>query len=621
MRNNGSCWICRVRHKKCDETHPECQNCTTLGLSCLYGDPKPEWMDNGQLQRQMSQRLKTQVKRNARNRRARQMIDKITQDLNDPRLPPSQAIVGSSSPALNGYPIPLATSTSESTDDTTPASWSHDIDSIDSLNPSQQTNSGESEINSTQDLLLPETSSKFLFGSSFRETLKVNLYGEEDVRFIMSYKDYVFPLLHPFYHPSFFEGGQNWLLVAALRNMESRQLIVSLATYFFSLVPIFPGAGFQLCSTFTWAEVQSQSEQAFKGMQHRVEILGQRGVASHLWETTHLFGDIMLLLEFETMTQYSQVWRIHLDAAIILFKQILASPQIESFAWRVPFNPASMSSQEASRLTPIGAHLFSSTQVAFRFFVAKIIIADVISSVALEQIPRLQNYYEKLMNGQEDTNLSLKDVAGCETWVYLSIAEIVDLDVWKKHTKTSGNFSFMTLVQRAGKIIEKLDLGLAGLRDDADATQDNHGGQLGLFPEFTLLKNTRPPQSSYNFITRIWANSARLYLLVVLSGWQPESDEVINLVSTNLELMEGLSSPSWLTTLTWPFCVTSCLASECQEATILRLFERTKPLSNVGGLSEGMKIAKEAWKRRSSIDAEWGLADCFKCLGSVPLLL
>ncbi|CAJ0538612.1 Ff.00g066390.m01.CDS01 [Fusarium sp. VM40] len=380
MRNNGSCWICRVRHKKCDETHPECQNCTTLGLSCLYGDPKPEWMDNGQLQRQMSQRLKTQVKRNARNRRARQMIDKITQDLNDTRLPPSQAIVDPLSPALNGYPIPLATSTSESTDDTTPASWSHDIDSIDSLNPSQQTNSGESEINSTQDLLLPETSSKFLFGSSFRETLKVNIYGEEDVRFIMSYKDYVFPLLHPFYHPSFFEGGQNWLLVAALRNTESRQLIVSLATYFFSLVPIFPGAGFQLCSTFTWAEVQSQSEQAFKGMQHRVEILGQRGVASNLWETTHLFGDIMLLLEFETMAQHSQVWGIHLDAAIILLKQILASPQLESFVWRVPFNPATMSSQEASQLTPIGAHLFSSTQVAFRFFVAKIIIADIISS-------------------------------------------------------------------------------------------------------------------------------------------------------------------------------------------------------------------------------------------------
>lgn len=605
MRNNGSCWICRLRHKKCDETHPACQNCTTLGLSCLYGDRKPEWMDNGQLQRQMSQRLKTQVKQNARNRRGRQIIDKITQDLNDTHLPP----------------LPLVISTSESTDDATPASGFHDIDSLDSLDPSLHTNSGESEIDSTPNLPQPSTSRKFLFGTSFRETLKVNLYGEEDLRFIMSYKDYVFPLLHPFYHPSFFEGGHNWLLVAAVRNTESRQLIVSLSTYFFSLVPIFPGAGFQLCSTFTWAEVQSQSEQAFKGMQHRVEILGQQGVASNLWETTHLFGDIMLLLEFETMTQYSQVWGIHLDAAIILFKQILASPQLGSFVWRIPFNPASMSLQEGSEFTSISAQLFSSTQVAFRFFVAKIIIADIISSVALEQTPRLQNYYERLMSGPDGTNLCLKDVTGCETWVYLSIAEIIELDVWKKQTKTSGNFSFMTLVQRAGKIIEKLDLGLAGLSGNADTTKDNHGGRLSLFPEFTLLRNTRPPQSSYNSITRIWANSARLYLLLVLSGWQPESDEVVKLVSTNLELMESLSSPSWLTTLAWPFCVTSCLASECQEASILRLFERTKPLSNVGGLSEGMKIAKETWKRRRSINAEWALADCFKCLGSVPLLI
>lgn len=615
MRNNGSCWICRVRHKKCDETHPACQNCVTLGLSCVYGDGKPEWMDNGQLQRQMSQRLKAEVKGNARNRRGRQMIQKITQDLDDSQSHPLF-------PASNGHPTPLATSTSESADDTTPASWSCDVDSLDSQDLSLQIYSGESEINSTQDLPQPDTSRKVLFGTSFRETLHISLYGEENLRFIIAYKDYVFPLLHPFYHPSFFEGGHNWLLVAAMRNTESRQLIVSLATYFFSLVPLFPGAGFQLCSTFTWAEVQSQSEQAFRGMQHRVEMLGHQGVAANLWESTHLLGDIMLLLEFETMTQYSQVRRIHLGAAIILFEQILASPQLESFVWRVPFNPASMSSQQATQLTSAGTQLFSSTQVAFRFFAAKMIIADIVSSSAFEQNPRLRDHYERLMSGQKDTNLSLRDVTGCENWVYLSIAQIVELDVWKKQTKESGTFSFMTLVQRAGKIVTKLDLDLASLSDDTNYAPDNHGGRLGLFPELTLLRNTRPPQSTYNAVTRIWANAARLYLLVVLSGWQPESNEAIELVSTNLELLEGLSTPGWLMTLAWPFCVTGCLASEGQEATIDRMFERTKPLSNVGGLSEAMKIVQEMWKRRGTMNkGNWDIAASFKCLDSIPLLI
>ncbi|KAL5603569.1 hypothetical protein FOVSG1_006319 [Fusarium oxysporum f. sp. vasinfectum] len=575
-------------------------------------------MDNGQLQRQMSQRLKAQVKSNARNRISRRKIETITQDLDDSQFRPTSPFHPSLSPALSDHP---ATSTSESADGTTPASWARNLDSLNSQYPSFQTNSGGSETNTSQHLSLRDTSREALFGSSFRETLNISLYGEEDLRLLMAYKDYVFPLFHPFYHPSFFEGGHNWLLVSAMRNMESRQLIASLATYFFSVVPVFPGAGFQLCSTFTWAEVQSQSDQAFKGMQHRVEMLGQQGVAANLWESTHLFGDIMLLLEFEIMTQYSQVWGIHLDAAIILFEQILALPRPESIVWRVPFNPASMSPREASKINPASAELFSSSQVAFRFFAAKIIIADIISSSALEQKPRLQNHYQRLMGGQGKANLSLKDVTGCEDWVYLSIAEIVDLDVWKKQTKKSDTFSLMTLVQRASKIIENLDLGLTNLEDDANSTQDDHDVRFGLFSEFTSLRDTRPPQRAYNTITRIWANSARLYLLVVLSGWRSDGSDICDLVSTNLGLLEGLTTPSWLMTLAWPFCVTGCLASESQEATINRIFNSTKPLSNVGGLSEAMKIAEEMWKRRREINTEsCDLAACFKCLDSVPLL-
>ncbi|KAF5564722.1 transcriptional regulatory UME6 [Fusarium phyllophilum] len=609
MRKNGSCWICRVRHKKCDETLPTCQNCVALGLTCHFSDAKPDWMDNGDQQRQMSQRLKAQVKRNARNKRSRQMIQKITQTIDQEH----SVEVPITSPALTPgppSPVPLV---SDSAGNATPASWPSSVDIVTSSNSKNVA----PDIGNAFGSPFSDAPEQCLFGSNFRESLNVKLYGEEDLRFVTAYKDYVFPLLHPFYHPSFFEGGHNWLLVAALRNSESRQLIVSLCTYFFSVVPLIPGAGYTLCSTFAWDQVQRQSEQAFKGMQHRVEMLG---ATANIWERTHLFGDIMLLLEFETMTQYSQAWRPHLDAAIILFKQILASPDVKQIVWRVTFDPRDISAEEANKLNASGLHLFCSTQVTLRFFASKIIIADIVSSSALTQSPRLCDHYERLMTAQGEASLNLKDVTGCENWVYLSIAEIVALDVWKKETKTSGTFSFMTLVQRAGKVIEKLDRGLAKLQRDERHVQDAPGQRAELFAEFTLLRNMRPPQAAHHAITRIWANAARLYLIVVLSGWHPEMSEVVDLVSANLELLESLTTPSWLMTVAWPFCVTGCLASASQETVVEHVFGRTTPLSNVGGLIEAMRIVRETWKRRGLLK-DWDLAACFRSLDDIPLLV
>lgn len=53
----------------------------------------------------------------------------------------------------------------------------------------------------------------------------------------------------------------------------------------------------------------------------------------------------------------------------------------------------------------------------------------------------------------------MKEVTEYENEVILSIADAVALDVSKEEAKRSGDFSFMTLVQRVGKILEKLDRG------------------------------------------------------------------------------------------------------------------------------------------------------------------
>lgn len=59
-RSTQGCWTCRLRKKKCDENHPSCVRCTSLGIACDGYGPRPYWMDRGDLQREQA-RYKTHI--------------------------------------------------------------------------------------------------------------------------------------------------------------------------------------------------------------------------------------------------------------------------------------------------------------------------------------------------------------------------------------------------------------------------------------------------------------------------------------------------------------------------------------------------------------------------------
>lgn len=62
LRSKASCWTCRVRRKKCDESRPHCSICESLSITCYGYGPKPEWMDNGEKERAVANSLKEIVK-------------------------------------------------------------------------------------------------------------------------------------------------------------------------------------------------------------------------------------------------------------------------------------------------------------------------------------------------------------------------------------------------------------------------------------------------------------------------------------------------------------------------------------------------------------------------------
>lgn len=79
-RSTNGCWTCRLRRKKCDETHPNCEVCGKLNLECHGYGPRPDWMDRGILEKEAAEKIKSRIAR-PRRRRTSAAIDQSPRDL------------------------------------------------------------------------------------------------------------------------------------------------------------------------------------------------------------------------------------------------------------------------------------------------------------------------------------------------------------------------------------------------------------------------------------------------------------------------------------------------------------------------------------------------------------
>ncbi|RCK56124.1 Transcriptional regulatory protein UME6 [Candida viswanathii] len=51
-RSKKGCWICRIKHLKCDEVTPVCGGCAKFGLQCDYSPEKPDYVTDKYLRQQ-----------------------------------------------------------------------------------------------------------------------------------------------------------------------------------------------------------------------------------------------------------------------------------------------------------------------------------------------------------------------------------------------------------------------------------------------------------------------------------------------------------------------------------------------------------------------------------------
>lgn len=50
-RSKNGCWICRIKHLKCDEIRPVCTSCAKFGIDCDYSEDKPSYVTDKNLRK------------------------------------------------------------------------------------------------------------------------------------------------------------------------------------------------------------------------------------------------------------------------------------------------------------------------------------------------------------------------------------------------------------------------------------------------------------------------------------------------------------------------------------------------------------------------------------------
>ncbi len=653
-RSSEGCWTCRLRRKKCDEVRPVCAGCAALEIDCLYSDAKPDWMDNGELQKRKADAIKADVRRRAVWRRERRYMHSIENGTTDIRMTTgdegehvysftatSAALASIDEPGTDPAIRVDSTSDSSTPPGYTPASSIDGTPSASAGAPALATLASSTyEAAGTSSLPALGTDDSWDDGKPTLD--QPNLGRENDLTFVMMYLDYVFPFLFPFYNPPILSSGRGWLLVLLTKSKALFHSAFSLATYYFSTVVKNEAVHHSgTCLERSAEMLQKQQELSLRELQKDVEEINRRGVVGYLPESVRLMASIVQLLCFDVaISSTGGSWPMHLEAAVVLFGQIMAhhgrSPADGTPSWYLVLH----------QLGPV-THLGGPTrtrphfpdQAALRFYTAVLLFFDVIASTSLCQPPRLSEYHPHLLVlpscgdlptvtavGPDDDQyplFELDEFVGIQNWVVLALAQISTLAAWKRDATAAKKLSVVELVARARPIEQVLCHRLASELEGGAGCAAAAAAALrpvvagGLFPEPV------PPQYS-GALSLVWGHATLLYLHVVVNGWQPEADPVRKSVDAVLEALKTLPLAACLRVAAWPFCVAGCLARRDQEDEFRALVVRIGGLEMFGSIKEGLNTMEAVWVRRDTIEAsggDWDFGMCFNVLGHGAFLI
>jgi hypothetical protein len=216
------------------------------------------------------------------------------------------------------------------------------------------------------------------------------------------------------------------------------------------------------------------------------------------------------------------------------------------------------------------------------FFLTSYIWSDICRCASLGLRPGTQESFPYRTYLQED-RVHLDQMMGCMNWAMLAIRDISSLEVWKIQTQVARSLSLPDLAQRAADIEQRLNAGLELVLEG--------------FEDLTKF------EQECRLVTQVYGLSALAYLSIVVSGSsQFLKSELRQSVPKALMAMKALP-PHLLIRVSWPFCVTGCMAHGLEMDEFKQLLQASERVGyNPGTLSNGLEIMEEFWLIREDRD-------------------
>ena len=630
VRSNNGCWTCRLRRKKCDEKRPNCGGCRALEITCYFEDDKPDWMDSGRRQREMAESIKSQVKKQASQRRDRKYIEMLEagtkrvslgddDDDDDDAMESIQDSAERDVSRSNDGSQRVAASRNAPSTSVSCASCASDTDTH-----GQQSTCSPPESSNTS----ASPAEAPWHNQNFGREAEPNLGGfGADIHFIMIYLDYVFPYLFPFYQPPVLNGGRGWLLDVLHSSKSMYHNAVSFASYYFNVLLSQGKQEHNGCLQETEKKLHIQLELGLKELQKEMCQINKSGLDVRKGIIT--LQSILQMLIFDLATGNRGNWKLHLDAAIALFQQLLPNPA----AWTETLD--GLRSPDWPPIAMTFKMPWSTPQASLRFFTANLLYFDVMSSIAFEHPPRLHDYQESIVPGcvpgcatesrEVGTNipltLYLDEFLGLKNTVLQLVSGISSLAAWKKTHVQAGTLSLSELVSRGTVIVESINSAIMYL--EADMPKEPMAAS-DPFPRIvqqplpsTLQSDVQEAEDNAVVATHnhIWLHACLPFVYIVISGWQPSNPEIRRSVIRTKELLLSLPKPAYLSGVVWPFFIAGCLSPSEDEDTFRGIAQSLGVMQAFGSMRQSMEAMEAVWARRDQADESWDVAKCLNVLG------
>ncbi|VZH98939.1 unnamed protein product [Fusarium fujikuroi] len=429
------------------------------------------------------------------------------------------------------------------------------------------------------------------------------------------YLDHVFCYLYPFYQPSSSRGGRSWILELLMTSSAFQQIVLSYSTYYYDLTTP-PGSP---QNARTQVDRLLQAESSFKSLIQSLQMLLSVGsLDGHTHCACRVLTSIVQHHRYEITTANSN-WKIHFNAALTLFTRLLDkySNTVDSLhhsSARAGFNA-------------IVQDLNAPRQEAFVFSVGIMVFDDIIAAASSYQEPQLFQYHQQLLGGDEPA-LELEVIIGVKSCILRLLGQVASLNAKKQQDQAAGNLDGLELARRASTIMESLTANLKQLQASSSLTSNPQSGERDCLEELRTPYYSRGTAHDTGLVSQVWAHATMVYLITVVSGWQPANAILRHHVDQIVQVLKGQIPIPLIRTMVWPLCVAGCLVDPPQRRLLLGVLGTLQPITLFPNVHKAVRIMERTWQKGGSVQSGdqlvtnyMDLASCFQTQSELLLLI